>query len=362
MNYRMTEIWPEHSYTTDQTVIIDLNLMNPVSQIIVDADCYNGSETAITGHPVKGITKIELVDGSDVLYSLSGVEGHAVDFYHNKRERQAWFHYMGSNYTDYAIGLNFGRFLWDPLYALDPSKFRNLQLKITLDIDGGGGTPTTIRLRVTANVFDEKSVTPAGFLMHKEMKSYTLEDSAHEYSDLPTDYPYRKLFVRAQRYGTEANQQLESIKITEDNDRKVVINQKVARVMRNLIALTPAYKEGILLKGATTTRNFYCTPTATVYGVGGRWATAVAAGAVQFNDGDGGRFAAIVGTAGGYVHYQIHGWLPHGVFEFPFGIQNDPEDWYDVSKIGSLIIDVEAASSVGSSQTCQVLLQQARKY
>ena len=362
MKYRHTEIWPEKSYTSDQTEIIDINIKDPISQIIIDADCYNSDETTLNGHPVRGITKIELVDGSDVLFSLSGVEAHALDFYHNKRARQAWFHYMSNNYTDYAIALNFGRFLWDPILALDPNKFSNPQLKVTFDIDAGGSLSTTIRMRVTANVFDEKVITPVGFLMHKEKKSYTLEGGAHEYTDLPTDYPYRKLFIRAQRYGTEPNQQLESIKLTEDNDKRVIINQKVARWMRNMLALTPEYREAILVKVTTAARNMYCTPAATVAGVMTEYQATVGAGDLAWYGGDGGRFAVRSETASKYAWCLIQGWCPHGVFEFPFGDQNDIEDWFNVANVGSLIADIESASSVGTSQTCEIFLQQMRKY
>ncbi|GAI57748.1 unnamed protein product, partial [marine sediment metagenome] len=53
------------------------------------------------------------------------------------------------------------------------------------------------------------------------------------------------------------------------------------------------------------------------------------------------------------------GYLPHGVFEIPFGLQDDPNDWYDVSRIGSLKADIIGGSSTG---TAELMLQQLRTY
>lgn len=362
MNYRHTEVWPQQSYTSDKTEIIEINVSDPISQLIIDADAYNSDDTTLNGHPVRGITKIELVDGSDVLFSLSGQEAHALDFYHNKRERQAWFHYIYDNYTDYAIALNFGRYLWDPMLALLPASFTNLQLKVTMDIDAGGSNATSIRLRVTANVFDAKAITPTGFLMAKEIQDYALGASAHEYIDMPTDHPYRKLLIKAQKYGTEPNQLLQSIKISEDQDKKVIIDQEIARWMRNILAQTPPYREGILVTANTDSKSFYCTPASTVYGNVTTWDAAEGAGELAFYDGDGGRFKVISETAEYHAHCQLSGHCPHGVFEFPFGLQHEIEDWYDVTGLGSLRLDIEAASGAESTDSAQIFLQQYRKY
>jgi len=58
----------------------------------------------------------------------------------------------------------------------------------------------------------------------------------------------------------------------------------------------------------------------------------------------------------------VAGWTPHGVHEIPFGDQMDMEDWYDVTKVGSLKADITGVSGIAGTETCQIFLQQLRKY
>ncbi|GAI72139.1 unnamed protein product, partial [marine sediment metagenome] len=46
----------------------------------------------------------------------------------------------------------------------------------------------------------------------------------------------------------------------------------------------------------------------------------------------------------------------------PFGIQDDPEDWFDLSDIGNLRLTIKAGSSPGANSTCEVVTQQLRTY
>ena len=59
---------------------------------------------------------------------------------------------------------------------------------------------------------------------------------------------------------------------------------------------------------------------------------------------------------------QVEGWCPHGAIEIPFGLQDDPADWYDVTKLGSLRLDILSKSGRTSADTVQIFLQQLRKY
>ena len=138
MNYRLATILARENHTSDITKVIDLNLSDPVSQIIVIYEPLSASGVDPVAHPAKCISKIELIDGSDVLFSLSGTRAQAVDWYHRKQEPANICLYLNGNASEMVYILNFGRHLWDPLYAFDPKKFINPQLKITIDINGGG--------------------------------------------------------------------------------------------------------------------------------------------------------------------------------------------------------------------------------
>jgi hypothetical protein len=56
-----------------------------------------------------------------------------------------------------------------------------------------------------------------------------------------------------------------------------------------------------------------------------------------------------------------NGYLPRHCVQFPFGDQADLNDWYDVTKKGSVQLRLESGTA-GASGTGAVILQQLRKY
>ncbi|MBA7604203.1 hypothetical protein ES703_11322 [subsurface metagenome] len=363
MNYRIAKLLATTEYTTDKVEIIDVDLADPVSMLQIFYSAYNDTPLAgVTAnlHPAGCISKIDLVDGSDLLFSLSGFEAQALDFYHNKKMPYHNIRYLNNNYSHSVYQLNFGRFLYDTLLAFDPKKFTNPQLKISINLDGGGCACDAGRMEVLAHTFDEKAVTPAGFLMAKELVSYTLADNAHEYIDLPTDHPYRKLLVSPRRPGTQPDVQLAHVKLSQDGDKKVVIDEDIRNLIAILQSNTPPCEETIAGQGSGATWYFGCMPAHQVRVIGCGWAAA-ASNSVRFYQGDGGRFQQIQATAGPNWQAQAKGWCPHCAIEIPFGLQDEIEDWFDVTKIGSLKLDITGGESV-DSQTCQVFLQQLRNY
>lgn len=362
MNYRLATILAREAHTQDTTKVIDLNLADPVSQFSIIYEPLNGATGAPTAHPAKCISKIELVDGSDVLFSLSGQEAQAADWYHRGKEPPNLVKYLNGNASEMIFNINFGRSLWDPLHAFDPKKFSNPQLKITIDIDAGGIATASGYLTVLALIFDQKVITPTGFLMHKEIKDYALAVSAHEYTDLPTDYPYRKLFARIQVYGIGTELCFNTIKLSEDNDRKIPFTNTISEILKSMVGHAGPYRERIIGNGAATSQYFYCTPAYEPNFGASQWRATIGGGELAFYEGDGGRFKQIQTGAGPNWQALVEGYCPHGVIELPFGIQDDPADWYDPTKLGSLRLDILSAAGMGATDSCQIFLQQLRKY
>ena len=180
MKYRLAQLFAQKSYTADATETIDIDVADPISQLIIELGVVNVGSVAPTAHAIACLTKVELVDGSDVLFSLSGYEAEAADIYHNGMLRANYNPYLDGMECQRFVGINFGRKLWDPMLAFDPKQFRNPQLKLTLDINAGGNAPVTNKLRVWANLFDEKVISPQGFLMHKLIKSYSMGSASAE--------------------------------------------------------------------------------------------------------------------------------------------------------------------------------------
>jgi hypothetical protein len=355
----MATIFASKTYSADATEIIDINVKDPISALIFDLQVYNSAAGSMTLHPLACFTKIELVDGSDVLFSLSGLELEALDWYNNKGFREPWNMCLAGNYFVRPVGINFGRFLWDPLYAFDPTKFKNPQLKVSMDINGGGLTSTYNKLAVHAMCFDEKVITPVGYFMAKEIKNYTPTGAGHEYTDLPTDFPYRKLLIKCQTAGTEPGQLLTNFKLSEEQDKRVVYDHPTISIRTAIMAAWPPVTESYFFADAATQRYLMIAPTQEVTAWATEWAEAAGGHDHSIYDGDGGRLKVIASAVGDNLMIGVQGYLPHGVFAIPFGDQNDPEDWYDVTKISSLKADITSAAATGG---IQLITEQARQY
>ena len=362
MKYRLATILAREAVSTDLTKVIDLNLVDPVSQFHIVYESTGVGAGEAQGHAAKCITKIELIDGSDVLFSLSGQECQAVDFYHRQVEPANIPVYLAGMPAEMIFNINFGLHLWDPIYAFDPRKFTNPQLKITIDRNAGGVSSVAGFLTVLGHIFDGKAVTPEGFLMHKEVKSYGLGDNSNEYTDLPTDYPYRKLFIAAQTYGTGPEYLINKMKLSEDNDRKIPFNNTMFEFLRALTGLYPPYRENILISGGASGHKFYCTPCYWPRVSVSQWESSNIAKVATAWQGDGGRGYIYLEGVGGNYNIAVEGWAPHGAIEIPFGIQSNPEDWYDVTKLGSLQLTILSADNRTSADKVQIFLQQLRKY
>lgn len=356
MNYRTVQILAAEDCTTAATKTIDINLTDTISRITIQLKATN-SDSVPDGHPAKMLKKIELVDGSDVLFSLTGIEAQALNWYHNKVLPWNSLRYINDVQCIAVCHLDFGRYLMDPDLALDPSRFKNLQLKITHDDGLGGCTSDAATLSVFAHVFDEKKISPRGFLMCKEIKSYSKGDATHEYTDLPTDYPIRKMLLQSLVAGKQPWEQYNKIKLSEDHDKRVPINNLSTSDWLKIVDTEDWIVEEVYVEGTGSQQAAYITPS---YNIG-------VTDAGYLSDNVSYQSAP---SYGGVVYWLaesteqdsllVRGLCPHGATEIPFGNQNDVGDWYDVRKIRSLVLDITSGST--ATGTIEIVLQQYRHY
>lgn len=355
MNYRLASILAPEAANTAGTKTLDINLADPVSRLTVQFKGYNNGNTP-TAHPAKMISKIELVDGSDVLFSLSGVECQALNYYDKGRMPHTVCNYLNDVYAIASFDIDFGRFLYDPVLALDPKKFVNPQLKITHDKALGGSSPDAGELSVFAHIFDEKEVTPTGLLMNKEQYSYTLVASAKEHIDLAVDMPYRKLLLMSMSATLQPWQQYNQVKLSQDNDRRVIFNDEKASNLLKLLRMWPQLTETIYAKTKNGTQTIFCTASYERMAA----LTGMAADADAYLTDTYGGSIDVADSAAASINMIVSGLAPHGCLCIPFGNQDEILDAYDVKDVGSLRLSLTAGGS--ASGTCEIITQQIRNY
>ena len=357
MKYRQAVLHEAESISADKVFTIDVNTEDPISRILIQAKGTNNGDTP-TAHPAKLITKIELVDGSEVLVSLSGVQAQALGYYHSLQPAFNTLSYVDNNTCAAMFALYFGRKLWDTELALDPKRFKNLQLKVSYDLNGGGSACDAGRLEVVADLFDQKKISPIGLLIAKQHYAYTLVASGYETIQLPVDMPIRKLMVSSLAAGYQPWQQYNAIKIDEDNDKHVILDQGTTDLLKYLLTHLPPYVETLDGRSSTSEVNFYITPTyevnAAFAGIGGYFSE------ITTTDQYGGYLKVDCNTASTSWQALVRGYCPHGATAIDFGDQDDFEDWWDVRSLKSARARILAGS--GGSGTIDLVTQQLKRY
>ena len=126
-----------------------------------------------------------------------------------------------------------------------------------------------------------------------------------------------------------------------------------------VLAMGAPYTEAIMGNGSGSAIVNFVTPCYGTYIAVSSLATALASVLVLQSYGGS---VSITSDNDEYFQALVRGMAPHGAIELPFGVASDPATWLDTSKMASLKADITAGASVGSSSTCEIVVQQLRTY
>ncbi|HDZ62618.1 MAG TPA: hypothetical protein ENH40_05690 [Nitrospirae bacterium] len=346
------------------TEVIDITLKDVISRITLIWACTNVTVSVMLDTVLACLTKIELVDGSNVLFSLSGKEAQALNFFNRKvMPYNALSLTVGDEFIA-EVSIDFGRYLYDTTLAFDPMKFNNPQLKITWDEDACNTSVIVNSLQIYAHIFEGGGVSPTGFLQAKEQFQYAMAASSHEYLDLPIDLTIRQILLRAHSPVHSPVTLLDTIKITEDNDNRVPLNMKANDYFRMMKAYYPRIYEKVTYDAAVTAKTIYATVSEeldiNINYDGTAFVTAQSLFAVPTYTGSKVALAASVDI--GALSGHISGMLPHNCIPIPFGDQNDIKDWLTLEGVGNLRADILSSSDADSADTGYLITEQLRSY
>lgn len=363
MNYRLAEILAAEDLGAKGTKTLDLNFSEIASRLRLRYNFTNGTPLLNVKHPVECLTQIELVDGSDVLFSLTGAQAQALSFYDTGVTPLNIFDVDTGSKQYTQVDINFGRFLWDTELGFDPSRFNNAQLKVTFDEDAANASASAGTLEVLGFLFDEKAASPSGFLMNKEHYSYTPAASEHKYIDLPSDYVLRNMLLRTLITDGDPVDQIESIKLSENNDKRIPYDISMLDLALWNMELYGGLNEYCQNDLVVTETYWNATPAyrlqVTPVSVGNPTTTEAELPAITIANNKI-TLGATTHTTRDKTH--IKGYAPHNVFAFPLGNPFEIADWYDIAAIKSLRLDIETTSNDQTGGEVNVILQQLRPY
>lgn len=358
MLYRLSKLLAATSIMTAGTHILDINVRDAISRITVIVRGTNSAWTPV-GHPSLIVKKLELVDGSDVLFGMRGCYAQATSFYGTGRQPFSYCNYTDNGICVAAIPIDFGRYLYDPDLALLPDRFNNLQLRIEHDYSLGGATPDACTLEVWADLFDEKKPVASGFLQSKSHWAKTLVANTIDYVELPTDHPVRLLMPAAFSNDEEPDINIDNVKLTEDHDKRVLLEAGTLELLQMQEALWPMYEdygEGQTSAGANV--EFFFTPCKDLQLTAFPREDTDTAINLPWSGGNG---RNIMGDVQALINVHASGRCPHGVIPLPMGRMEQIDDWWDVTRLGNARLKMQTGGG-DTSALYEVLLQQMRRY
>jgi len=210
------------------TRIFNLDFSNPLLALVVTVEGKK-FDMSDTRNPIiaREIAKIEIVDGSDVLFSMNMEEAMALQLYGSGK--QPFMSYSNNSISGRCratVKIAFGRDDSDQEWMLDLKKFVNPQLKVTYAFTEGAGfwTDNYQKLTVHAVVCENPVREAMGFLMGKQIYTWAKAVSGDETIDMPRDYLYRLMMIRVKDSDTPTYAEISKIKLSCDIDRFVPVN------------------------------------------------------------------------------------------------------------------------------------------
>ena len=359
MKYRTALLYAATSIVPAGTTVIDLKSSDIISRITAIIRLTNNSWVP-TGHPAVAMINLQLLDGSDVLHSLTGPYSQAMSFYSSMNVPYNNVCFTPPGNARATVPIYFGRHLWDPMFALDPKRFRNLQLKIQHNYLLGGAVPNAATLEVWIDYFDDNPPSPVGFLMAKSLWTHTMVAASTDYVLLPQDSPIRLLCPAVFSNTEEPDVNLNNFRLSENGDKRILLDIDTMNHIRINESMYPDFFEvGDGRTNAAANTLYFGAPEKNFF-IHVNGSTGVANDIKTPWGGGGGR--NIFGSATQTVVTKGVGRCPFGVVPINFGCLEEPDTWWDVTKaVAPRIMLVTGAPGVVSPDY-ELLVQQARSY
>ncbi len=350
--FRDILVLDDKSVDDSGTYTEDITIQQPISELTIDMEIKNGT-SIVHDEPVeKAISKIEITDGGETLFSLTGQEAVAAACFDVGHWPTHRYNESLSEMQRITIPMRFGRWLGDPLFAFTPAKLDNPQLKVSWS-KASGHLAGSVTLGVWAKIMEDMA-PPANCLFWKGVESFTSAASGDKNVKLPHDYPYRRMLIRAYKSDTIPTNIITNFKLDCDMGNFVPFNLNVKEfryLMQNFFGPYEMKKMdritlGLDLQSWMAADSFASISTEQPSDYASAWLTGSITYKVRGSVTDDSRAEVL-----------IWGYMPHSTFAHQFGLPDVPETWFPTRDYGEEILWLTqgAASAVVS-----VAVQQPR--
>lgn len=354
---RFSYILNRFALTDSGTLTIPINLRDVITALWIEFRATNGA-TSNKNNPIQSnVQSIELIDGGDVLNSISGAQAFASSMYSLGFAPYSLNVEFPGGAQNLVYLMRFGRYLGDTQYAFDPSKFMNPQVRVTWNlgtIRAVGATSyvtATGTLTIYAEIM-EGTPNPQGYLSQKQLYQFVTVAAGVQPILLPTDRKIKAIMLRSANALGGFIYGVGNVKLQADQSKQVFFDARDTDLFRYMTLRNPAfmYKHYFYCRNADTIFPLLKTEEAIagqsdagdrtfayLNGGAGNGVVAVfSAGVADVNDRN---FIAIV-----------TGYAPEACTWLDMGDWGDPSTWLDPSVYKALQLELtqNAAGGVAS--------------
>jgi len=351
---------------TSGTKTYNLDFSEPIESLTLRLDGTNSTTSNKVAPQERLISKIEIVDGGQVLWDCRGDVALSV-FAQLAGALPHGYRTEAANDSPYqTIVIPFGRFPYDELYAFNPIAHKNPQLKVTFDeaeINAAGATglvsdSLTLSLLVT---LQSGGPAPIGFLAMREIEAFTSVASGDTKVQLPSDKNIRLMAVRAYEAGIDLRSTISNYRLSIDGgksepfdlntDQMINLMTEVIKPIEvsNLVVFDTAdTKEtfvGLDLVGGIVSVSSGCMASVDTF-----WPARATLYHVTH---------AGAAVSPGNAFMRVLGWCMHNVILYPFGSLDKPEQWLNPDGIRNLDLYLTNGNAGGA---VSVALQSVYRY
>ena len=360
-NYRWAELLDSETISGATTKTVDLDVSDILSRIDIRLH-RTKTHVGMAAHGAADITRLEIVDGSDVIVSLDGYECQALNIYNRPHTACEYEQVLISNSQVDMFGIDFGRYLWDRQLAFDPKQFTNPQLKITYDVDVSDTGVTSATMEIYGSFFEDRKITPLGMLAPVEHYDNAMgADGTWSDVELPTDMKIRRMLYRLFYSGYEPWYVADEVRMQEDSRKRDVFYWNTEVLYRMMHGVYPPLVTKLIVDLTTSATAFYVPQSD--YWISCPFISQSGNHCSYINGGDAARGGVIdlIGEATTQFSGIVSGYLPHSCIDFALCDLNDIDDFYDPAGKGK--VEARALShSAGTSGTFSVVLEKLRRY
>lgn len=355
---------PAHALVNTGAMPIPINITDPIMDLYIRMYATNGGTSNVSNSIIDVLTRVDVVDGSDVLFSLGPEEIMALSYYHYKESISMGIDERPGEVQSTTFKIPFGIGRYHPEIAFDPTRFANPTLMLTWNlaalraVGADAFVDESLRVSIMADVIDRAPVKPTGFLMHKQIRNYASPVSGMMPTVLPSDYPYRTLFVRSFLADTCPKTLTTKAKHDLNEDKYVPFEIEAIDWMEWLKEWYGLWHQGyeyFVASNVTETRNPYLRGNLSA-SVEPHQATAdlllqILKCQLSITNSH--------STLATEIHTKADGSLPFETFAWPYGDPDEPEEWLKVVSTDNSRLRLTHGPTAG---LIQVFLTQLRKY